>query len=43
MMGIELLGWGSGLVVAALLLFFLETQMPGIGVDPTVRTAKGLS
>ena len=32
MMGIELLGWGSGLVVAALVLFFLETQMPGMGV-----------
>ena len=32
MMDIELLGWGSGLVVAALVLFFLETQMPGMGV-----------
>ena len=31
-MGIELLGWGSGLIVAALVLFFLEFQMPGTGI-----------
>lgn len=31
-MGIELIGWGSGLIVVALVLFFLETQMPGSGV-----------
>ena len=31
-MGMELIGWGSGLIVIALVLFFLETQMPGMGV-----------
>ena len=30
MMGVE--AWWAGLVVAALVLFFLETQMPGTGI-----------
>ena len=29
-MGIE--AWWAGLIVAALILFFLETQMPGMGI-----------
>ncbi len=31
-MEIELIGWGSGLIVVALALFFLETQISGTGL-----------